>query len=132
MRLRVRSMTTLKGLRPAARAARWGCEILATFTQGSSFLATLGFVAESRWDSLFHPMTHLRQPNQPVTDAAGGGQGEHPSPNNALDDRQFEGAEPLGGADAHDRGRNGVGSGHRHAQQSTDKEDGTAAGFVGG
>src|SRR5882724_394873 len=30
---------------------RWGCETPATFTQGSSFLATLGFVAESLWDS---------------------------------------------------------------------------------
>src|SRR6266853_872551 len=30
---------------------RWGCETPATFTQGSSSLATLGFVAESLWDS---------------------------------------------------------------------------------
>src|SRR6266478_8114 len=30
---------------------RWGCETLPTFTQGSSSLATLGFVAESLWDS---------------------------------------------------------------------------------
>src|SRR5207248_3092311 len=31
---------------------RWGSETPATFTQGSSSLATLGFVAESLWDSL--------------------------------------------------------------------------------
>src|SRR6266567_6845206 len=30
---------------------RWGCETPATFTQGSSSLATLGFVPESLWDS---------------------------------------------------------------------------------
>src|SRR6266567_2025056 len=30
---------------------RWGCGTLATFTQASSSLATLGFVAESLWDS---------------------------------------------------------------------------------
>src|SRR5438034_7276638 len=30
---------------------RWGCNFLPTFSQGSSFLATLGFRAESRWDS---------------------------------------------------------------------------------
>ncbi len=30
---------------------RWGCENTAMFTQGSSSLATLGFVAESLWDS---------------------------------------------------------------------------------
>src|SRR6266568_708192 len=30
---------------------RWGCETPATFTQGSSSLATLGLVAESLWDS---------------------------------------------------------------------------------
>src|SRR6266436_5165071 len=30
---------------------RWGCETPATFGQGSSSLATLGFVAESLWDS---------------------------------------------------------------------------------
>src|SRR6266853_7009710 len=30
---------------------RWGCETPTTFTQGSSSLATLGFVAESLWDS---------------------------------------------------------------------------------
>src|SRR5882724_96558 len=51
------SVTTLKGLRPPATAAQrghnpvWGCETSATFTQGSSSLATLGFVAESLWDS---------------------------------------------------------------------------------
>src|SRR5258706_4842236 len=33
---------------------RWGCETSAIFTQGSSSLATLGFVAESLWDS-FQP-----------------------------------------------------------------------------
>jgi ankyrin repeat protein len=30
---------------------RWGCRSLAVHTQGSSFLATLGFETESRWDS---------------------------------------------------------------------------------
>ena len=32
---------------------RWGCGFLAERTQGSSFLATLGFVPESRLDALF-------------------------------------------------------------------------------
>src|SRR6266478_533370 len=51
------STTTLKGLWPtgtgsAARPQpRWGCETPAAFTQGSSSLATLGFIAESLWDS---------------------------------------------------------------------------------
>src|SRR5882724_2008571 len=30
---------------------RWGCASSTAFTQGSSFLATLGVVAESLWDS---------------------------------------------------------------------------------
>src|SRR5437899_6763641 len=52
-----RSRTTLKGLWPAETGGatrpqpRWGCETSTTATQGSSFLATLGFVAESLWDS---------------------------------------------------------------------------------
>ena len=29
---------------------RWGCELSVNLTQGSSFLATLGFVAQSLWD----------------------------------------------------------------------------------
>ena len=32
-------------------ATPWGLFFCAPLTQGSSFLATLGFVAESRWDS---------------------------------------------------------------------------------
>src|SRR5258707_15875632 len=54
----VQSMTTLKAERVAAHGnggatrpqPRWGCETPATFTQGSSSLATLGFVAKSLWD----------------------------------------------------------------------------------
>src|SRR6266436_732547 len=63
------STTTLKGLRPtgtrsAARPQpRWGCETPAAFTQGSSSLATLGFVAESLWDSF--------QKQNPVSQAPG-------------------------------------------------------------
>jgi len=30
---------------------RWGCLVRTPWTQGSSFLATLGFDAESLWDS---------------------------------------------------------------------------------
>src|SRR6266487_3932606 len=30
---------------------RWGCSPFASMSQGSSFLATLGYVAESLWDS---------------------------------------------------------------------------------
>jgi hypothetical protein len=30
---------------------RWGCNSFRGFTQGSSFLATLGYAPESRWDS---------------------------------------------------------------------------------
>ena len=29
---------------------RWGCKLSVALTQGSSFLATLGFVAQSLWD----------------------------------------------------------------------------------
>src|SRR6266481_6323298 len=36
---------------PLKNVCRWGCETPATFTQGSSSLATLGFVTESLWDS---------------------------------------------------------------------------------
>src|SRR6266576_1705798 len=32
---------------------RWGCESSPNLTQGSSLLATLGFVAQSLWDSTF-------------------------------------------------------------------------------
>src|SRR5689334_6365234 len=34
----------------------WGCKLSVTLTQGSSFLATLGFVAESLWDSALGAM----------------------------------------------------------------------------
>jgi hypothetical protein len=50
--------STPTGLRPVAATGRggvtqprWGCDRFATVTQGSSFLATLGFETESRWDS---------------------------------------------------------------------------------
>src|SRR6266446_5080767 len=50
---RVASITKIP--RPALRCSGpqpfQGCEILVAFSQGSSFLATLGFVAESLWDS---------------------------------------------------------------------------------
>src|SRR5258707_1343726 len=60
----VRSITTLKAERVAANGngsttmpqPRWGCDTPANFTQGSSSLATLGFVAESLWDS-FQPIS---------------------------------------------------------------------------
>jgi len=39
----------------AATALRLGMSI-GTITQGSSFLATLGFIAESRWDSKKHTL----------------------------------------------------------------------------
>ena len=50
--------STPRGLRPFATTTRdgvtqprWGWNQIALLTQGSSFLATLGFGTESRWDS---------------------------------------------------------------------------------
>ena len=51
---RPRTFTTPTGLRhPATRTTpqpRWGCGHFSKSTQGSSFLATLGLVTQSRWD----------------------------------------------------------------------------------
>src|SRR5436309_1390396 len=41
----------LRALRSSETKPRWGFVFLCQSSQGSSFLATLGFVAESRWDS---------------------------------------------------------------------------------
>jgi len=38
-------------MRGGVTQPRWGCDRLAPMTQGSSFLATLGWRTESRWDS---------------------------------------------------------------------------------
>jgi hypothetical protein len=50
--------STPSGLRPFTTATRegvtqprWGWDQITLLTQGSSFLATLGFGTESRWDS---------------------------------------------------------------------------------
>src|SRR5207253_1992740 len=73
----VRASTTLKGLWPMSvysgtdgglpNAAylvppqpRWGCVPIPMFTQGSSFLATLGFGPKSLWDFLGHFSATLR------------------------------------------------------------------------
>src|SRR6185503_10559164 len=55
----VRNLPTPRGLRPHVSVRpqgdwpqpRWGCRSWAGHTQGSSCLATLGFVTESLWDS---------------------------------------------------------------------------------
>ncbi len=38
-------------MREGVTQPRWGWDQIALMTQGSSFLATLGFGTESRWDS---------------------------------------------------------------------------------
>ena len=51
-------VSTPTGLRPVAVTApqpRWGCAASVRITQGSSFLATLGFETESLWDSHLEP-----------------------------------------------------------------------------
>ena len=50
--------TSPTGLQQAASEEtqlRWSREDFPYFTQGSSFLATLGYVTESRWDSAERP-----------------------------------------------------------------------------
>ena len=44
-------VSALVNVRSGGSQPRWGCCFALPLTQGSSFLATLGFVAESRWDS---------------------------------------------------------------------------------
>jgi hypothetical protein len=39
------------GITGGGAQPRWGCPTRGCLTQGSSFLATLGFRTESRWDS---------------------------------------------------------------------------------
>ena len=50
---------------------RWGCGLLCAVPQGSSFLATLGFVTESLWDSAKRPSESwaMRSPRGEITSA---------------------------------------------------------------
>jgi len=45
-----RDVATPTGLRPSEIQPRWGCLASTAFPQGSSFLATLGWMMQSLWD----------------------------------------------------------------------------------
>src|SRR4051794_26868544 len=54
------------------------------------------------------PAAGLKQPHQPVSDAAADGDGQHPRPHHSFDDAPFDRGETFGGSHSHNRSGNVV------------------------
>jgi len=67
--------------------------------------------------------------NQRVSHRAGGGQRQHPGPENAFDNLELERVETFGTADTHDGSGDGVCGGNRHAEMRRREQDARAGGF---